>query len=116
MLAARTLAAADLPRPMSAIGVTVVTTGGVELLVPFGSLVGEVTVAILVNVPLAGAVTVTLILLIAPLANVPRFQFTTPALLMPPPVAETNVKPAGKVSVTITLLAADGPKFVTEIV
>jgi hypothetical protein len=43
-------------------------------------------------------------------------QLTTPLLLAPPPVALTNVTPNGNVSVTVTLLALDGPKFVTEIV
>jgi hypothetical protein len=36
--------------------------------------------------------------------------------LAPPPVALTNVTPSGNVSVTTTLLALEGPKFVTEIV
>jgi hypothetical protein len=47
---------------------------------------------------------------------VPRLQLTTPLLLTPPPLALTNVTPNGNVSVTVTLLALDGPKFVTEIV
>jgi hypothetical protein len=86
------------------------------LLVLFGSPVGELTLAVFVNEPLAGAVTVTLTLLTWPLASVPKLQFTTPLLLAPPPVAETKVTPSGNVSVTTTLLALDGPKFVTEIV
>ena len=102
--------------PTSATGVTVVITGGVTLFVLFGSSVGEATVAVLVSEPLAGAVTVTVKLLTWPLVNVPRVQLTTPLLFTPPPVALTNVTLAGNVSVTTTLLAADGPKFVTEIV
>ena len=91
-------------------------TGGVTLLVLLGSPVGELTLAVLVNVPLAGAVTVTVTLLTWPLASVPRLQFTTPLLFTPPPLALTNVTLAGNVSVTTTLLALEGPKFVTEIV
>jgi hypothetical protein len=67
-------------------------------------------------VPLAGAVTVTVTLLIWPLVKVPNVQLTTPLLLAPPPVALTKLTPAGNVSVTTTLLALDGPKFVTDIV
>ncbi len=113
---ARTEAAALLPKPRSATDVTVVLTGGVTLFVESGSLVGEATLAVLFSVPLVGAVTVTVTLLTAPLASVPNDQFTTPLLSMPLPLADTKVTPAGKVSVTTTLLAVDGPKFVTEIV
>ena len=116
MLVARTLAGADLPRPTSATGITVVLTGGVTLFVESGSLVGEATLAVLFSVPLVGAVTVTVTLLTAPLASVPNDQFTVPLLLTPLPLAETKITPAGKVSVTTTPLAADGPKLVTEIV
>jgi hypothetical protein len=116
LLLARTVAEPVLPRPTSATGVTVVMTGAVTLFVLFGSPVGELTLAVLVREPLAGAVTVTLTLLTWPLANVPRLQLTTPLLLAPPPVAETKVTVAGNVSVTVTLLAVEGPKFVTEIV
>ena len=96
--------------------VTLVTTGAVTLFVLFGSPVGELTLAVLVSEPLAGAVTVTVTLLTWPLANVPRLQFTTPLLLAPPPLADTKVTAAVNVSVTVTLLALEGPKFVTEIV
>ncbi len=113
---ARTLDGPVLPKPISATDVTVVVTGGVTLFVMFGSLVGEDTLAVLFNVPLAGAVTVTVRLLTAPLASVPNDQFTVPLLLTPLPLADANVTPAGNVSVTTTLLAEDGPKFVTEIV
>ena len=109
------MAAPVLPKPTSAAGVTVVMTGEVMLFVLFGSTVGEFTPATLVNEPLAGALTVTVILLIWPLAKVPNVQLTTPLLLAPPPLALTNVTPKGSVSVTTTLLALDGPKFVTEI-
>jgi hypothetical protein len=116
LLDAKTLAEPTLPMPTSATGVTVVMTGGVMLFVLFGSPVGELTLAKLVNVPLAGAVTVTITLLTWPFAKVPKVQLTTPLLLIPLPLADTNVTVAGRVSVTTTLLALDGPKFVTEIV
>jgi hypothetical protein len=116
LLDAKTLAGPVLPRPTSATGVTVVMTGGVMLLVLFGSPVGELTLAVFVNEPLAGAVTVTLTLLTWPLVNVPRLQLTTPLVLTPPPEALTKLTPNGRVSVTTTLPALDGPKFVTEIV
>jgi hypothetical protein len=91
-------------------------TGGVTLLVLLGSPVGELTLAVFVSVPEAGAVTVTVTLLTWPLVNVPRLQLTTPLLLAPPPLALTKVTPNGSVSVTTTPLALEGPKFVTEIV
>jgi hypothetical protein len=116
LLVAGTLAAPVLPKPTSATGVTVVMTGAVTLFVLFGSTVGVLTLAVFVSVPLAGAVTVTVTLLTWPLASVPNVQFTTPLLLAPPPLALTNVTPNGSVSVTTTLLALEGPKFVTDIV
>jgi hypothetical protein len=91
-------------------------TGGVTLFVGLGSPVGVLTDATLVSEPLAGAVTVTVTLLTWPLVKAPKLQLTRPLLFNPPPVALTNVTLAGSVSVTTTLLALDGPKFVTEIV
>ena len=106
-----------MPRPTSARAVTGVTTGGVVLFVGVGSGVGELTDATLDSDPaLTGAVTVTVTLLTCPLVKVPRLQLTTPLTFAPPPVVPTNVTPAGNVSVTTTLLALEGPKFVTEIV
>jgi hypothetical protein len=116
LLVAGTVAEPVLPRPTSAAGVTVVMTGAVMLFVEFGSTVGELALAVFVNVPLAGAVTVTVTLLTWPLVKAPRLQLTTPLVLIPLPLADTNVTVAGSVSVTTTLLALDGPKFVTDIV
>ena len=116
MLAANTVAAASLPIARSATGVMVVGTGGLVLLVGFGSPVGEFTVATFVIVPDAGAVTVNVTLVVVFEAKVPRFQLTTPLLLTPPLLALTKLTPTGNASVTTTLLASDGPKFVTEIV
>ena len=100
----------------SATEVTVVMTGGVMLFVELGSVVGELMVAVLVSEPLAGAVTVKVALLTAPLARLPKVQLTTPELLTPLPLADTKVTPIGRASVTVTLEAGDGPKFVIEIV
>jgi hypothetical protein len=116
LLLATTDGGPTLPRPTSANAVTGVTTGGVVLFVGVGSGVGELTVATLDSGPLAGAVTVTVTLLTCPLVKVPRFQLTTPLTFAPLPVVPTNVTPTGNVSVTTTLLALEGPKFVTEIV
>jgi hypothetical protein len=116
LLVAGTVAEPVLPRPTSAAGVTVVMTGAVTLFVLLGSTVGELALAVFVSVPLAGAVTVTVTLLTWPLAKVPNVQFTTPLVFTPPPVALTKLTPKGSVSVTTTLLALDGPKFVTDIV
>jgi hypothetical protein len=116
LLVAGTEAEPVLPIPTSATGVTVVMTGTVTLFVLFGSPVGVLTLAVFVSVPLAGAVTVTVTLLTWPLVKTPRLQFTTPLVLIPLPLADTNVTVAGSVSVTTTLLALDGPKFVTDIV
>jgi hypothetical protein len=91
-------------------------TGTVTLFVLFGSTVGELALAVFVSVPEAGAVTVTVTLLTWPLASVPRLQLTTPLVFNPPPEALTKLTPNGNVSVTTTLLALDGPKFVTDIV
>ena len=83
---------------------------------PIGSGVGELTLAVLVSEPLAGAVTVTVRLLVWPLARLPRLQLTTPLLFTPLPLALTKVTLAGRASVTTTLVAMDGPKLVTEMV
>jgi hypothetical protein len=91
-------------------------TGAVTLFVLLGSPVGELALAVFVSVPLAEAVTVTVTLLTWPLAKTPRLQLTTPLVFTPPPVALTKLTPNGNVSVTTTLLALDGPKFVTDIV
>src|SRR5437588_610470 len=98
----------------SATGVTLVVTGGGTLLVEFGSLVGEVTLAVLDSEPPAGAVTTRVRLLTWPLAKSPKLQITTPLLFTPLPLALTKLTPAGRLSVTTTLVAVEGPKLVTE--
>ena len=63
------------------------------------------------STPVAGAVTVTLTPWLAPLARLAiAGQVTTFPLTVPPPVALTNVTPAGSVSVTTTPTAALGPR------
>ena len=72
--------------------------------------------ATFVKVPFAGAVTVKVTLVPAPFARLPKLHDTLPAAATPPPVALIKTTPLGKLSVTTTLLAPDGPRFVTEIV
>ena len=99
----------------STTGVTPVTTGGVALLVNWGS-PGVLTFATFVSEPLVGAVTTNVRLVVWLFVKVPKLHVTKPAFVTPPPVALTKVTPTGNVSVTVTLLAVDGPKFVTLIV
>ena len=116
MLLAFTLAGPDLKIAKSATGVTVVVTGGVTLFVGTGSPVGEPTLARFVMEPLAGAITVSVTLLTWLLVSVPKFQITLLPFVAPLLLALTNVTPFGNASVTVTLLALDGPKFVTVMV
>src|SRR2546426_222685 len=51
--------------------------------------------------------------LLAPDVIVVRFHPTTPAVSVPPPVAETKLVPAGIASDRLTPVASDGPLFVT---
>ena len=116
MVFASTVADAVLPKPKSNTGVTLVVTGGVTLLVGCGSFGNGPTLATFVSEPLVGAVTINVRFVVWLFVMAPKLHVTRPAFVTPPPVAETKVTPTGKVSVTVTLLAVDGPKFVTEIV
>jgi hypothetical protein len=91
-----------------------------RLLAVFGSGVVETIVAVLSNDPVElGIVTTSVIVaeLAEPLAGiVPREQVTVPTLEEQGDVAETNVVPAGKMSVTVTPAAALGPVFLTTMV
>ena len=111
-----TTAGAVFTRLTSASGVTVVVTGGVTLFVGTGSPVGEPTLAKFVIEPLAGAVTVTVRLVVCVDVSVPKFHVTKLPATTPLPLGTTDVTPTGSVSVTMTLLALDGPKFVTVMV
>ncbi len=96
-------------------------TGALPALLPgIGSVSGVfATVAVFVNViGVGGAVTMSEIVAVPPLAIAPRLQTTVVVPLQLPwdAVAETNVVPVGITSVTTTLLASWGPLFVTVIV
>ena len=91
-------------------------TGGVTLFVGTGSGVGEPVLAKFVSDPLAGAVTINVRFVVCAAAKVPSDQITLLPFEVPLPLALTNATPAGNASVTVTLLALDGPKLVTEIV
>jgi len=86
------------------------------LLARFGSGVVEETVAVLETVPGVLGLLTTSTTEATPLAStVPREQLT---VLVPEQdpcdgVAETNVAPAGRVSLRVTLAARLGPAFVT---
>ena len=97
-------------------GVIVVVTGGVTLFVGTGSPVGEPTLAKFVSVPLAGAVTDTVRFVVCVEAIVPRSHVTNPPAATPLPLGTTDVTPTGSVSVTMTLLALEGPLLVTVMV
>ena len=116
MLFASTEAGPIFPTARFASDVTVVVTGGVMLFVGTGSGVGEPTLAKFVSEPVAGAVTVTVRFVDCAARSVPKFHVTRPLAFAPLPLALTNVTPTGNVSVTITLLADDGPKFETVMV
>ena len=81
---------------------------------------GELTVAVLLIVPgVLGAVTLTTMLGAVVLgARLARVHVTVPDECphvhpAPVPVNETNVVPAGSVSVTVIAVAAAGPPFAT---
>ena len=107
-----------MPTAKSAVGVTVVITiadGLVPLLfVGFGSIVGETPKTVFVNGPVAGAVTVTVNVNIPPLVKSGiTGQVTMPLLFVPPPVVLTKIEFVGRLSLMTTLLAIEGPEFVT---
>ncbi len=80
------------------------------------SAVEAVAATRLSSVPLAGIVTTTENVRVAPAASEAMTgQVTTWPAAVPPAVALTNVAVAGRVSVTTTLVAASGPLLVTEI-
>src|SRR4029450_909625 len=77
-----------------------------------------VTVAVLVSVPAALAVTTIVMVSLSPDAIVPRSHVSRPAARVQlsiawDGVAEINVAPAGSVSVTETLFAGLGPALLT---
>lgn len=96
----------------------------VELLAKFGSLPMPLTVAELVITPPGPAVTLTTRVIGAdsPPSSSPSEQLTMPVpptggvLHIPGLASDTNVVPAGKLSVNITSGSGSGPLFVTPIV
>jgi hypothetical protein len=96
--------------------------GTLFVLLLFGGVVSVVallTVAVFESVPAdatGGALNVRLITGAAPTGSVATVHVTVPATLLqvqPVPEALTNVEPAGRVSTTETVLACEGPLFVT---
>ena len=83
------------------------------LLAPLVSVSLAAAMAVLVRMPSAVGVTVTVKLLNAPLPRLNAGQPTVPALLVPPPVAPLNVTLAGNTSVNAMPVAVDGPLLVT---
>src|SRR3984893_10577327 len=75
------------------------------------------TWAVFVIVPVCdGLVTLMLIVALAPLARLPTVQVTVPAEFVQPELADTKVTPAGRVSVPVLPVAADGPFFLATMV
>jgi hypothetical protein len=99
------------------LGVAVTFTLAVEVLfAEFGSGVSAATVAVLATVPDVPGLFTTSWTVATPLAGtVPREQLTVLAPVQDPcdGVAETNVVPAGRVSLTVTPAARLGPAFAT---
>ena len=96
----------------SAAGSTVVVGAG-GVVAGTGSAVVAETVAWLVIVPGAERRTLISTVALAPLASVPSAQVTVPLDSEQVPcegVAESNVTPAGSVSVTVTPVALEGPR------
>src|SRR5262245_5279107 len=80
----------------------------------FGSVVVDVAAAMSLNDGPLGATTTSVKVCDVPVASVAiAGHVTTLPVNVPPPVALTNVAPAGSVSFTTTFAAADGPLFVT---
>jgi hypothetical protein len=106
--------------PIGALAPVFTVTLDVEVLFAvFGSGVVETTVAVLAIVPDAlGLRTTNAIVAEPPLAIVPSEQMTALLKVQDPcdGDAETNVVPAGKMSVTVTPAAEMGPAFVTAMV
>ena len=108
----------DLVRERLAAGLTVVAALAL-LLAELGSLMPDEALAVLVIDPVDCGVTLIWTLALAPFAMVPSGQLTVPADCVQVPcegVAETNVTPAGSVSLSETLGALDGPEFWTPTV
>ena len=118
MLVAATVAGPVLVVFTSAMARTAVMTLALSavpsLLAALGSMEVAVLSAMFVSEPLAGAATVTVKLVVKPATKfVIVGQITVPLLLVPPPEALTKVALVGNRSLTMTLVALLGPRFVT---
>src|SRR5438128_2756248 len=110
--------------PVLGTGVSAAATRVVDadavLLAGFGSDSLALTDAVLVMVPaIAAAVALMVIVALAPEARLPTEQVTVPDACVQVPwldVAEAKVTPAGRVSVTPTPVAAEGPLLVATTV
>lgn len=108
------MGATDSVKARSADAVTEVVTLA-ELLAGLGSGSVAVTEAVLVMLPAAVGLTTIVTVAVAAFGSVPMLQETVVVPEHVPCVeaAETNVGPAGSVSVRVTLVAGDGPLLVT---
>src|SRR5437867_2206530 len=102
---------------------TVMLTGPVELLAGLESGSLAVTTAVLVKLLSSGVddgtATTIVTVVVALAARLPRLQVTVPpdaVQVGPAGVDDTNVTPAGRVSVRVTPVAAEGPALLTWIV
>ena len=94
--------------------VTMVTTGGVKLFVGIGSSVGPPTLATFVALPRCVEMTVSVKLLAVFAARLEIFQMTWLLAFVVVLGAElTKAKPFGRLSVTIKLVAVEGPALLT---
>ena len=92
-------------------------TGPSVLLPPLESVAAEPAVTELLRMPLAGAWTVMVRVVLAPLSKLPREdQMTWLPLVVAAGVALTNVTLAGRESVTTRLVALLGPALLTTMV
>ena len=94
---------------------TTVVVAVAVLLAALGSAVAAETAAVFVSVPLLAedeTVTTMSIVALAPPGKIPSEQLIGVVLEHDPVlgVADTNVTPAGKASVTVTPLVVDGPE------
>ena len=95
------------------------TVSTAVLLPGFGSFCAAVTVVVFVTFPAAVGVTKIVTVAFWKIVSVPRAHVTVPADWLQLPcgtgatVAETNVMPAGNVSVRVTPVAVAGPPLLT---
>jgi hypothetical protein len=109
---------ADFASDRSVFGTTVVVAVAV-LFEVLGSFSAAVTLAVLVSAPTVVGVTTTVMVALAPASRLPTLQVTVPPDCVQLPaveIAETSVTVPGRVSLTVTTVAGEGPLFVATIV